>query len=293
MGQLRVDEFAGNRKDQARLYQWIERVEKIGKLQTGDFICKRRHWGLNLHCLKNRPPPKSERFVSTDAERDLQHFQTADFLAQRRVETRSTLFDVSEVEGRYVRDCLDMVITREVWIRSAVEIIVVPGNGSNFIESQGLRERSSEVRVCRASIADEPTGVYVQLHQIGETSNILCAGRLAALESLELVEVDRVRAFGLQISVEKSGMTDFIDGVAGDVLRAIAVQVRQSDLIIVQLLVGGYFNGWIITDTTQFRVLCPKIAFDQLGCSQESENCDITSGKRTTTITARRRLSKG
>jgi hypothetical protein len=42
--------------------------------------------------------------VSTNAEGDLQHFQTADFLAQRRIVARSALFDVSKVKGRYVRD---------------------------------------------------------------------------------------------------------------------------------------------------------------------------------------------
>lgn len=49
-------------------------------------------------------------------------------------------------------------------------------------------------------------------------------------------------------------MADFVNGVAADGLRAVAIEVQQGDLIVVQLFVRVYLNGRIIADTTQFRV---------------------------------------
>ena len=53
-------------------------------------------------------------------------------------------------------------------------------------------------------------------------------------------------------------MAGFVQGVAGDILRAIAIEVRQGNLVVVQRLVRVYLDGWIIADTTQLRILCPK-----------------------------------
>jgi hypothetical protein len=43
-------------------------------------------------------------------------------------------------------------------------------------------------------------------------------------------------------------MAHFVQSVAGYILRGIAVEVRQGYLIVVQLLVGVYLNGWVIAD---------------------------------------------
>ena len=59
-------------------------------------------------------------------------------------------------------------------------------------------------------------------------------------------------------------MADFVDCIAGYVLRAIAIEVRESSLISVRLLIRVYFNGWIIAYATQFCLLCPEVAFDKL-----------------------------
>jgi hypothetical protein len=81
-------------------------------------------------------------------------------------------------------------------------------------------------------------------------------------------------------------VADFIDCVAGYVLRAIAVEIRKGSLIAVQLLVRVYLNRWIIADTAQFRILCPEIAFDKLCRSQESKDGDIAFGKATAAVLA-------
>ncbi len=90
-------------------------------------ILKWRHRGLYPIACKIDPFQKVSDLVSANAECDLQHFETADFLAKCRIETRAALFDVSEVESRYVRDRLDVVVTGKVGVAqgAALEIGVV------------------------------------------------------------------------------------------------------------------------------------------------------------------------
>jgi hypothetical protein len=158
--------------------------------------------------------------VSPNTQRDFQHFQTADFLAECRIETRATLFDISEVERCGIGDDLNVV--------GIPKIGVGPGDGGAVGDVNGLRKRGAKIRIRRAAIADEPAGVDVEVHEVGETPEILRSRRLASLECEELVKVDRVCAFGLQVSVEEVGMADFVDGATGDVLRAIGIEIREG-----------------------------------------------------------------
>jgi hypothetical protein len=103
----------------------------------------------------------------------------------------------------------------------------------------------------------------------------------ASLQRVELVEVNRLGASGLEIGIEESGVAYFIQRVAGYVLRAIAIQVRQGYLIVVQRLVWVYLNGFVIADTTQFRILCPKIRLDQFRRRQKPEDGGIALIKTT------------
>src|SRR6202041_3386789 len=218
------------------------------------------------------PFQKVSDLVSTNTECDLQHFQTADFLAERRIKTRAALFDVSEMESRYVRDRLDVVVTQKVGVGSAVEILVRSRDGGNVIEFERLGESGAKVWIGCTPVAHEPASVHVEVHQVGEPADLLRSCRCAALQRAELIEVDRVSAFGLQVSVEERCVADFVDSVAGDVLWAVTIEVGQGDLVVVQLLIWVYLNGRIIAATAQFRVLYPKVRFDELGCSQESKN---------------------
>lgn len=164
MGQIGANEFAGNGEYQAGLNQRIKWTEKIRELQTGYVVRKRRHRSLHSIARKISPFEKVSDLVSPNSQSDFQHFRTADFVAKRGVETRPTLFDGSEVKGRYGRDRLDMVVAGKVGVGSAVEIAVVSGNGGNIIESDGLRKGGAEVWIGFAAVANEPAGVDVELH---------------------------------------------------------------------------------------------------------------------------------
>ena len=69
----------------------------------------------------------------------------------------------------------------------------------------------------------------------------------------------RLGSPGFEIGVEKGSVTLFVQGIAGDVLRAIAIQVRQSYLIAVHGLVHVDFDGFVIADAAEFCVLYPKV----------------------------------
>jgi hypothetical protein len=78
-------------------------------------------------------------------------------------------------------------------------------------------------------------------------------------------------------------VADFIERVAGDVLRAIAIEVRQGHLIVVQrrVRVRVYLNGEVTADTAQLCVLYPKICFDQFCRRQKPEDGGIASTEPT------------
>src|SRR5208282_2550762 len=69
-----------------------------------------------------------------------------------------------------------------------------------------------------------------------------CASR----QSRELAEDDRLGSSGLKIGIEESSVADFVERVAGDILRAIGIEIRQGDLIVVQRLVGSTSMGGLL-----------------------------------------------
>ena len=194
MWQILFNEFAGDGKDQAGLNQRVVRVgctgwivgvewkEKIRKRKAGLGVRHRRDRRLNPIARKINPFQKVSDLVSPNTLRDFQHFQAAGFPAKRRIETRPTLFDVSEVKRSDVSNHLDMI-----WI---VEVGIGDGDGGAVGYGNGLWKRRSKVRVCRAAVVDVPAGVDVEVHEVGEAADASRSRRRAPWEITELVEID-------------------------------------------------------------------------------------------------------
>src|ERR1700679_2099556 len=173
MGEIRTDEFARDGKDQAGLNEggglqrWV--IEEIRKRQAGYGVGK---WSYRLlHSIASEINPFQEMsdLVSTDAKSDLQHLWIRHFLTHRCVKTGATLLNHSEVKGRHIRDRLSMEVGKKVVADGcAVEIGIVSGNGGDPTESDRLRKGGAEVRIGCAAVANEPTGVDVEIHEIGE-----------------------------------------------------------------------------------------------------------------------------
>jgi hypothetical protein len=64
-------------------------------------------------------------------------------------------------------------------------------------------------------------------------------------------------------------------------LRAIAIEVRQCDLIVVHKLTRVNLNRGIIADAAEFCILYPKVRFDELGSREEAKDGGV-SGRQTT-----------
>ena len=141
----------------------------------------------------------------------------------------------------------------------------------------GLRERVAEVGVLRvAAVARPEAGVDGELHQVGEPTDLLRAGRLAARQGAELVQVDRVRAVRLQVGVDEGGVADLVVGVVVDVLGHVLVQHRDG------LGVGGVAasaGDFAVLDAGELVVLLPQVGLEDLGRGQEPENRRVALGE--------------
>ena len=117
---------------------------------------------------KINPFQKVSDLVSADAKGNHKHFRIRDLLTHGRVKTRAALLNKSKVEGRCIRDRLNMVVAMKIGVGSTLEIVVVAGNGGNICERDRLREGGAKVWIGCTAVAYEPAGVDVEMHEVGE-----------------------------------------------------------------------------------------------------------------------------
>src|SRR5579862_6675018 len=141
MREIGADEFARDWKDKAGLNQsW--RLQRRVSEEIGECQPSVGHWchrGLDCIPCKIDPLQKVSNFIPANAESNLHHIWIRGFLVHGGVKTRAALFDVSEVERRYVRDHLDMI--------GVIEISVGNGNGGAVGDRECLREGGAKVGV--------------------------------------------------------------------------------------------------------------------------------------------------
>ncbi len=193
MGEFSVNELTGNREDQVGLQQWIGwSGNEVWELQALVVYWRRRTLEVEwrpLHGVAGKVYPLEEvgYLVPADAEGDLQHLRTLNFLTHGCVKTRAALLDCCKMKCGRICDGLDVVGILHVSIGSR--------NGGTIIDGDRLRERGAEVRVRCAAIANVPACVYVEVHEVGEATDVLRPRRRASLQSAKLIEVDWVRSF--------------------------------------------------------------------------------------------------
>src|SRR5258706_5576684 len=79
---------------------------------------------------------------------------------------------------------------------TASEIVIAPGDCRAIHNVDSLMKGVAEVSIlCAAAVASPPAGIHVQIHEVGEPTDLLSACRLAAGQGAKLVEIDWVRAF--------------------------------------------------------------------------------------------------
>ena len=105
-------------------------------------------------------------------------------------------------------------------------------------------------------------------------SRPICCAPVALLlgKSTKLVEVDGIRAFRLQVSIDEDFMGELVFGVVVNVLRHVRIKNGQRSRI-----------GWVSTaarnfavlDSPKFVVLLPEVGLKDFGRSQESQDCGV------------------
>src|SRR5580693_4069120 len=267
--QFRADEFGGNTEDQVGLQSWVHRNIKVRESKAVGGIGERGDWRLHAIAREVYPLQEVHDFVSANAEQNLQDLSIGGLLGQDRVEAGSGLLNHSEVKSRRVGNCLDVIF--------GGEIIVVSWNGWHVHQVDGLRESGAKVGILGAAITSKPAGIHGEVHDVGEPPDLLRAFCLTAGQSSEGIEIHRLGADRKQKSIQKFRMAGFVDRVAGDVLRAIGIELHEGRLISVHGFERGSLHGKLAWGkTTQLRVLLPQVSFNELGRSGETEKGDVS-----------------
>src|SRR5581483_10776339 len=200
-----------------------------------------------------------------NTEQNAQNLWIADPLGQRWVEAGATLLDEGEVEARRIGYCLDVIV--------GGEITIVSGNRRKLPLHQtwdGWREGATQIGVLgTAAIAGPITGVYRELHEVGEPSDLLSTCRFAARQGAELIQIDGTCADRLQVGVDEGEVAHLILGIVVDILGHVGVQ--ELDGLRVDWIPTAT-RDFTVLNTGEFVVLLPQIGFENLGCGQKPEN---------------------
>src|ERR1700756_463800 len=146
-------------------------------------------------------------------------------LGKHWVQAAPSLFDPRKVKSCGVTDCLDEISIGRVGVSSGNGGVLAHGKRWN-----GVAEFVAEIGVASAAAVSGPEiGVNAELCEIGEASESLVRScGLARGESTEGIKIDRVRAFGSEVGVQKNFVAQFVFGVIGDVLVHVSVKLKDS-----------------------------------------------------------------
>ena len=157
------------------------------------------------------------------------------------------------------------------------QVVVAAWDGGELPRGEagdGLREGVAEVGVLRVAAVARPVArVDGELHQVGEPSDPCCAGRLAAGEGAERVEVDRLLTARPQVGVDEVGVALLVVGVVVDVL--VHVLVDDGERLGVRPIAASA-GDLAVLDAAELVVLLPEIGFEQLSGGEELENRSVS-----------------
>src|SRR5271165_5261710 len=132
--------------------------------------------------------------------------------------------------------------------------------------------------------------VHRELRQVGDPSELVGPGRLAAGQSAKTVKADGICSLGSQVRVDEDFVAQFVFGVVVNVLWHVAIELLQGPRVdwipsgrlrrISRNQLTGQRGEFVVLNSSQFGILQPQIAFDDLDCGQETQDCCVALGKR-------------
>jgi hypothetical protein len=82
-------------------------------------------------------------------------------------------------------------------------------------------------------------------------------------------------------------VADFVKGVAGDILRAVGIEVREGRLVAVHRQAWVYFHGYLSgLRPPRSRIFVSTDHFRLTPLRMESQNCYVSVGKAVSTVPA-------
>jgi len=211
---------------------------------------------------------------STNAHQDSQDFRVSRLEGERRIQARSALLDKRKVKPRRVGNRLHAGFLRGgrgnrlSLVRRCVGVI--QWYGGLVLNGERSLELHSEIRVLCAAVPRIPTKVDVELQQVCQPFAIFGAGSLTTGQGPKRIQNDGRFPLGDQVGIEEGGVTQFIVGIVGNVLRHIAIKVAER----------GQVGRIASLDSPQFVVLLPEISLDEFYCRREPQERSIALGKR-------------
>ena len=158
-----------------------------------------------------------------------------------------------------------------------MQVVIVSGNGRKLPFQQiwdGWWERIPEIGVLGAAAVARPeAGVYSELHEVGEPSDLLGSLCFTTGQGAKLIQVDRLSSIRNQIGVDEREVGELILGIVVDILGHVRIQHAKG------LGVGSIPTppwDFAILDASQFVVLLPKIGFEGFERRQEAENVHVS-----------------
>src|SRR6267143_1840680 len=94
----------------------------------------------------------------------------------------------------------------------------------NVQTGDSIREGRAEIRVSSAAVAGPPTGIHSELLKVRKSSSLRDERHLTGRQIGELHQVNLPLAFGSQIGIQESRVTQLVIGVIGNVLRLVPIQ---------------------------------------------------------------------
>jgi hypothetical protein len=88
-----------------------------------------------------------------------------------------------------------------------------------------------------------------------------------------LIEISWSRTLGHQVCIQEGKVSDLVIGVVVDVLREVRVKVLKLGSV---GRISTPVRHLFVLDSSEFVVLHPKIAFQDLGCSRKSEQSGVS-----------------
>jgi hypothetical protein len=132
----------------------------------------------------------------------------------------------------------------------------------------------SSDRGCGCRCLSGSASVDIEIHQVGEPSDIGGSSRFTAGQIGKLIEVDRVSTDRFQVGVYEGKVALFVVSVVVAVLRHIAVKDLQRSHVERAAAVDPVRLA--ILGSSQFGVLLPLIGLEDFRGSQELQDGDVT-----------------